>query len=421
MAKLTITFYDYDPVPSGVATKSVKVSYGEAGLPGPPGPPGGVVSVAGRDGVVTLTKADVGLSNVDNTPDTNKPVSTAQATADASVATAASNALSSHVSDPDPHTGYQKENEKGVANGYAPLGADNLVPLIHLPASSGSGTDVQRFLTAGTHTWTNPSPSTRKLGKFRIIGGGGGGGSGRKGAPGTVRCGGGGGAGGNVQEQYFWTDQMAATISVVVGAGGAGGASVSSNSTNGNAGVAGGQSTFGQYFTGGGNAGSGGTSSSGTGGAGLGSGGFIFGTLLNGNAGHSANSTGLVSDPSNVLSPTPTGGASGGGITSADVAGRGAHGQHNGSGNHGSTPQIYGSLPNTGLTGWRAAATQLWSTSGRGGSGGGAATVGNAGAGADGRGPGGGGAGGGAATDSVGNSGAGGAGEPGMVEVIVWL
>lgn len=37
-----------------------------------------VTSVAGRTGAVTLAKADVGLSSVDNTPDTAKPVSTAQ-------------------------------------------------------------------------------------------------------------------------------------------------------------------------------------------------------------------------------------------------------------------------------------------------------------------------------------------------------
>lgn len=40
-----------------------------------------VTSVAGKTGVVTLVKADVGLTNVDNTSDTNKPVSTAQQTA----------------------------------------------------------------------------------------------------------------------------------------------------------------------------------------------------------------------------------------------------------------------------------------------------------------------------------------------------
>lgn len=40
-----------------------------------------VVSVAGRTGAVTLTKTDVGLSAVDNTSDTNKPISTATQTA----------------------------------------------------------------------------------------------------------------------------------------------------------------------------------------------------------------------------------------------------------------------------------------------------------------------------------------------------
>lgn len=40
-----------------------------------------VTSVSGRTGAVTLTKADVGLANVDNTADTAKPVSTAQQTA----------------------------------------------------------------------------------------------------------------------------------------------------------------------------------------------------------------------------------------------------------------------------------------------------------------------------------------------------
>jgi hypothetical protein len=36
-----------------------------------------VASVAGKTGIVTLDKSDVGLSNVDNTSDTNKPISTA--------------------------------------------------------------------------------------------------------------------------------------------------------------------------------------------------------------------------------------------------------------------------------------------------------------------------------------------------------
>jgi hypothetical protein len=39
--------------------------------------------VAGRTGVITLTKSDVGLGAVDNVADASKPVSTAQAAADA--------------------------------------------------------------------------------------------------------------------------------------------------------------------------------------------------------------------------------------------------------------------------------------------------------------------------------------------------
>ena len=41
----------------------------------------GVSSVNSRTGAVTLTKSDVGLANVDNTSDANKPISTAVQTA----------------------------------------------------------------------------------------------------------------------------------------------------------------------------------------------------------------------------------------------------------------------------------------------------------------------------------------------------
>jgi hypothetical protein len=53
---------------------------GPTGATGPAGDPATnlVTSVAGRQGVVVLTKTDVGLANVDNTTDAAKPVSTAQ-------------------------------------------------------------------------------------------------------------------------------------------------------------------------------------------------------------------------------------------------------------------------------------------------------------------------------------------------------
>ena len=63
-------------------------------------PPYPVTSVAGRTGAVTLSKDDVGLSNVDNTSDMNKPVSTAQATAIAEAkqaGTNAQNAIDTHA------------------------------------------------------------------------------------------------------------------------------------------------------------------------------------------------------------------------------------------------------------------------------------------------------------------------------------
>jgi hypothetical protein len=57
---------------------------------------GPVASVAGRTGTVTLAKADVGLGNVDNTADASKPISTAtQAALDGKAATSHTHSLSS--------------------------------------------------------------------------------------------------------------------------------------------------------------------------------------------------------------------------------------------------------------------------------------------------------------------------------------
>jgi len=57
-----------------------------------------VDSVAGKTGTVTLVKGDVGLGNVDNTSDLNKPISTATQTAlDAKAATSTVTAISNRV------------------------------------------------------------------------------------------------------------------------------------------------------------------------------------------------------------------------------------------------------------------------------------------------------------------------------------
>lgn len=60
---------------------------------------GQVVSVAGRTGSVVLTKTDVGLSNVDDTSDANKPISTATATALSGKAATSHTHASTDISD----------------------------------------------------------------------------------------------------------------------------------------------------------------------------------------------------------------------------------------------------------------------------------------------------------------------------------
>ena len=81
-----------------------------------------VTSVAGKTGAVTLSKSDVGLSNVDNTADAAKPVSTAQATAiaDAKAAgTSAQSSISSHTAN--------KSNPHAVTKAQVGLGnVDNV-------------------------------------------------------------------------------------------------------------------------------------------------------------------------------------------------------------------------------------------------------------------------------------------------------
>lgn len=63
--------------------------------------PSDVNSVAGKTGIVTLVKADVGLSNVDNTSDANKPVSTTQAAAIALKADLANPVFTGQLGVPD--------------------------------------------------------------------------------------------------------------------------------------------------------------------------------------------------------------------------------------------------------------------------------------------------------------------------------
>jgi len=86
-----------------------------------------------------IVKADVGLSNVDNTSDVNKPVSTAQAAADTAVANNAANALSAHES--------STTNVHGIADTAA------------LVTTSGSQTLTSKTLTSPALTGTPTAPT----------------------------------------------------------------------------------------------------------------------------------------------------------------------------------------------------------------------------------------------------------------------
>jgi hypothetical protein len=175
--------------------------------------------------------------------------------------------------------------------------------------------NVQTFTASGT--WTK-LPGARYV-EIRAIGIGGAGGSGRRGAPGTIRCGGGAGGGGAVASVSVPASVLAAAETVTIGAIGAGGAAQTADDTNGNAGVAGGDCTFGTLLRAhGGFGGAGGTATTGTGGVAThGSGGV--------GAGASASTAGLAGPGAGVGNSlvAAQGGAAGGGITAANVASNG--------------------------------------------------------------------------------------------------
>lgn len=106
-------------------------------------------------------------------------------------------------------------------------------------------------------TWTKPAGA--KIVEVILISGGGGGGSGARSAAGTWRPGGAGGAGGAMSTKKFPASILGSTETVTIGAGGTGGAAISADNTNGNAGTAGGNTSFGAWViaTGGGSGGGG--------------------------------------------------------------------------------------------------------------------------------------------------------------------
>jgi hypothetical protein len=183
--------------------------------------------------------------------------------------------------------------------------------------ASALGLPAQVDVFAASGTWTKPAGA--KAVEVFVIAGGSGGGSGRKGAEGSARFGGGGGSGGAIRRILLSADALPDTVPVTVGAGGVGGASATANDSNGNAGTAGGDSSFGPYVRAGNgfSAGAGGTAASGGGG-----GGTIDGMSVGQGGGSSITATAGsgAGSPTNTPNPTGGGGGGGGGRDAANVS-----------------------------------------------------------------------------------------------------
>ncbi len=249
-------------------------------------------------------------------------------------------------------------------------------------------------------------PDGAKAVSFVLVGGGGGGGSGRKGVSGAVRCGGGGGGAGNVVvcppvpiSRFSWPQMY------LVGAGGTGGAAITSGTYDGNNGGTGNSSSFLSVYATGGAGGGGGTATAGVAGTTTGNTMLVHGQVTTAGAGAAASGTGGVGGTAPAVTMLlPTGGGSGGGITSTNVSANGGAGGRMG------VAGVYSLVPQSQYTGYTDPLT-LFGTGGWGGFPLSGATNGCAGGAA-----GGGGGGGGAGTGSI-ASGSGGHGGCGLVRI----
>jgi hypothetical protein len=279
-------------------------------------------------------------------------------------------------------------------------------------AAKATKTVVEIFTSNGT--WTKPAGAVAV--DVVVISAGGGGASGRKAGVSSQASGGGGGGGGSYSMRNISAALLGATEAVIVGTGGTGGAAVTVNATNGNAGAAGGNSSFGNWIqvSGGGGAGIV-TTASGPAGASSSARAMFQGA--NGSAGGAG--AGVLSSGSNITVGGAGGGAGGGLPASATVGFTGsAGGTQLGS-------WITGGTASGGTIGGNGASapsvTVGFTASGSAGAGGGSSVTGNAGNGGNGGLYGGAGGGGGAGLDSVGNSGAGGNGANGIVVVTTYF
>lgn len=104
---------------------------------------------ASLDGTTKVPIAQLPTGTTGSTVALGNAPAAAQSAAEATAAAA----LTAHEAAADPHTGYQKESEKAVANGYASLDAGTLVPFAQL----GTGTATGSKFLRDDRTWAVPA------------------------------------------------------------------------------------------------------------------------------------------------------------------------------------------------------------------------------------------------------------------------
>ncbi|MDR2858934.1 MAG: hypothetical protein LBV64_00870 [Mediterranea sp.] len=128
-----------------------------------------VISVAGETGIVMLSGADVGLGNVDNTSDLNKPISTATQTAlDAKVATVAGKQLST-----EDYTTGEKTKLAGLNNYTLTPATDAVLGGVRVDGTTIAITNdgIISSTGGGGEGYTLPPASNYTLGGIKVGGG----------------------------------------------------------------------------------------------------------------------------------------------------------------------------------------------------------------------------------------------------------